>query len=48
MALDGVPVWCWLPALIGSALVLVTIWRSKPTWRELIRRYPLDKDETRR
>lgn len=48
MAIDGVPVWCWLPALIGVVLMLARIRRSTPTWRDLIRRHPLDGDETQR
>lgn len=43
-AIDGVPAWCWLPALIGTGVLVAIVWRSKPTWRELIRRHPLDPE----
>jgi hypothetical protein len=43
MALD-VPVWCWLPALIGTVVLVGRVWRSGPGWRDLIRRHPLDPE----
>jgi hypothetical protein len=43
-AFDGVPIWCWLPALISTGVLVAIVWRSGPTWRELIRRHPLDPE----